>query len=121
MKSRSAKVVVSLKETTLKSYQIELSDEVASLVEYQATLHGGSPEQLIRSIVWEHYRPAFPIPPKPTLEQQMVMYAPIIQKFLSGIQASSGQLSCINCTQRLTPADVHNGFCSKCREPIQGL
>ena len=102
----------------MKSYQIELSDEVANLVEYQAALHGGSPEQLIRGILWEHYRSAFPIPPKPTFEEQMVIYGPIIQQFLSSMQASSGQLSCRNCTQRLTAADVRAGFCSSCELPL---
>ena len=107
-----------MKETTLKSYRIVLSAEVASLVEYQATLLVCSPEQFIQGILWEHYRPAFPIPPKPTFEEQMVIYLPIIQKFLSVMQASSGQLSCRNCTQRLTAADVRAGFCSSCELPI---
>ena len=102
----------------MKSYQIELSDEVANLVEYQAALHGGSPEQLLSDILWEHYRPAFPIPPKPTFEEQMAIYLPVIQQLIAGMQASSGQLSCRNCTQRLTAADVRAGFCSSCELPL---
>ena len=103
----------------MKVYQIELGDEVASLVEYQATLHGGSPEELIRGILWEHYRPAFPIPPRPTFEEQIVAYLPIIRQFVSGIQASSGLLSCRSCTQKLTAADIHAGFCGKCEAPLE--
>ena len=103
----------------MKSYQIELSDHVASFVEYQAKLNGDSPEELLRGIIWEHYRPAFPIPPRPTFEEQMAAYMPVIKQFISGMQASSGQLSCRNCTQKLTAADVATGFCSKCEAPIE--
>lgn len=105
----------------MKSYQIELSDAMATIIEHQAKMLASSPEELIRATLWEHFRQYLQMIPTATIEEVMDVLNARMTNLNLKSQAASGTLACLGCTQRLTPTEVDNGFCSKCHEPIQGL
>ncbi len=113
----------------MKEITFQLDDKIADAITKDARERGIPTAELCRSIFGEY----------------VVTHIRLLEKFASGqssmltdvkdiiatvaamdayvlkARASRGELSCSNCTLKLSVEDVEEGKCSSCRAPIKGL
>ena len=51
--------------------------------------------------------------------ENMSKVSTVLGPFMREMMAGAGDLTCSNCTQRLTVADVRSGSCSHCEAPLE--
>jgi hypothetical protein len=112
--------------------EIDLAPQIQETLAAEALRRGLGLHELIRSILGTYAAgemqsgatraPFYPVPSSPTRLEDIPTSAASMKQVGQMMRmgaAMMGQLSCSNCTQRLTMADVEKGECSKCEGKIE--
>ena len=106
--------------------EIDLAPQIQETLAIEAGRRGLSISELVRNILG-----TWAVGEMQTGASRMPAYAPgplgdlapevgdLIKDMGKAVRAMMGQLSCSNCTQRLSATDVEKRSCSKCGAPIE--